>query len=174
MLKDLECKIREKPVICQKLIYIVTLLLDKLGLEVMSLSKVYNVFLSHSWTYPEAYDGVIKLLNNTGLPYKNYSVPKDDPVHNAKNDKELYQAIKNQISPCSVVIILAGVYSSYSKWINKEIEISKSGFNTIKPIIAVEPWGADKTSKVVKDNADEIVKWQSSSLKSAIQGLCGK
>jgi hypothetical protein len=64
-------------------------------------------------------------------------------------------------------VILAGVYSSYSKWINYEIEIAKTVFD--KPVIAVEPWASEKTSKIVKDNADAIVKWQSASIVSAIR-----
>jgi len=97
----------------------------------------------------------------------NYSVPKDDPVHNAPNQTALYNAIKNKVSPVHCVVILAGVYSSYSKWIQKEIEIAKEVFD--KPVVAVQPWAAEKTSKVVKDNADEIVKWQSASVVSAIR-----
>ncbi|MEQ7049915.1 TIR domain-containing protein [Paenibacillaceae sp. P-4] len=136
------------------------------------MSKTYNLFISHSWAYPEAYEGLIKLLDkDPSFTYKNYSVPKDDPVHNAKNDKELYEAIKKQISPSSVVIILAGVYASYSKWIDHEITIAKTEFYTSKPIIAVEPWASEKTSKKVKDNANKIVKWQSSSIISAIKEL---
>ena len=53
---------------------------------------------------------------------------------------------------------MAGVYSTYSKWINNEIEIAKEVYS--KPLVAVEPWASEKTSKIVKDNADEIVKWQ--------------
>jgi len=60
----------------------------------------------------------------------------------------------------------AGVYSTYSKWINKEIDIANEYG---KPIIAIEPWGSEKTSKTVKDNADEIVKWQASSIANAIK-----
>lgn len=103
------------------------------------------------------------------MTYKNYSVPKDDPVHTSGTDKELYAAIKQQISPCHCVLILAGVYSTHSKWINKEIEICKEAFATPKPIIAVEPWGSDKTSKVVKDNADGIVAWNTESIVKAIR-----
>lgn len=65
------------------------------------------------------------------------------------------------------VVILAGVYSTYSKWINKEIEISKHVYS--KPIIGVEPWASERTSKIVKDNADEIAKWQSKSIVDAIR-----
>jgi hypothetical protein len=56
--------------------------------------------------------------------------------------------------------VLAGVYSTYSKWINKEIDLAKNGFNIPKKIIAIEPWVSDRTSLVVKNNSDKIVKWQ--------------
>lgn len=60
------------------------------------------------------------------------------------------------MKPAGCVIILAGVYSTYSKWINIEIELArKMG----KKIIAVEPWGSERTSAVVKNAADEIVRW---------------
>jgi phage-related minor tail protein len=65
------------------------------------------------------------------------------------------------------VVILAGVYSTYSTWINKEIEIAKQVYS--KPIVAIEPWASERTSAVVKDNADVIVKWQSSSIVQAIR-----
>ena len=37
-----------------------------------------------------------------------------------------------------------------------------------KRIIAIEPWGAERTSQLVKDNADQIVKWQADSIVRAI------
>ncbi|MBU2846016.1 molecular chaperone Tir, partial [Acidithiobacillus ferriphilus] len=76
------------------------------------------------------------------------------------------QLLKRQVAPVNCVIILAGVYSTYSSWIKKEIEIAK-GYR--KPIIAVEPWGSERTSQIVKRNANAIVKWQSSSIVSAIR-----
>jgi hypothetical protein len=60
--------------------------------------------------------------------YKDYSIPKDDSVHNASNEAQLYEAIKRQIAPTQVVIILAGVYATYSKWIDQEIRIAKREF----------------------------------------------
>ncbi len=135
------------------------------------MAKTYNLFISHSWAYSDAYDGLVKRIESKDFSYKNYSVPKDDPIHNAISDKKLYDAIKAQMSSASVVIILAGVYSTYSKWINKEIDIAKNGFAKVKPIIAIEPWASERTSKVVKDNADKIVKWNSNSIISAIKEL---
>lgn len=130
--------------------------------------KNYRLFISHSWTYGDAYEQLVKFFNEyPNFSWINYSVPKNDPIHNADNDNGLYAAIKRQILPVHCVVMLAGVYSSYSKWIDKEIQISKQDFN--KPIIAVEPWGSEKTSKLVKDNADAIVKWQSKSIVDAIR-----
>lgn len=136
------------------------------------MSKQYNLFISHSWSYSDTYDKLVNLLDNAeDFNYKNYSVPKDNPVHTNGTDKQLKAAIKEQLSHASVVLILAGVYSSYSKWINKEIEIAKKEFNTPKKIIAIEPWDAQKTSSVVKNAADEIVKWQTKSIIDAIKEL---
>ncbi len=136
------------------------------------MAKTHNIFISHSWAYSDSYEKLLGLLNqDSEFLYKNYSVPKNDPIHNAPYDCQLYEAIKNKISPCSVVIVLAGVYSSYSKWIDKEINICKNEFIYPKKIIAVEPWGSERTSTKVKDSADEIVKWQSSSIISAIKKL---
>ena len=132
-------------------------------------SKTYYLFVSHSWTYSDAYEKFINLLDNADyFSYKNYSVPKDDPIHDADNSRELYEAIKNQVKHVNVVIILAGVYSSYSKWINKEIEIAKE---LGKPILAVEPFAAEKTSSKVKEAADKVVKWNTDSIVSAIREL---
>ncbi|HFU3863970.1 TPA: TIR domain-containing protein [Streptococcus suis] len=136
------------------------------------MSKTYHIFISHSWAYSDAYDKFIKLLDkDPDFSYSDYSVPKNDPIHNAGTSKELYDAIKAQVSKASVVIIMAGVYSTYSKWINKEIEIAQTEFSIPKPIIAVEPWASEKTSVKVKDAADKIVGWNSSSIINAIKEL---
>ena len=130
--------------------------------------KNYRLFISHSWAYGDAYEKLVKFFNeHSNFKWSNYSVPEDDPVHDANNDTQLYNAIKAQIQPVHCVVMLAGVYSTYSKWIKKEIKISKTDFD--KPIIAVEPWDSKKTSKIVKDNANAIVKWQSKSIVDAIR-----
>lgn len=128
---------------------------------------MYNLFISHSWRYSNQYDNLVNLLNKKeGFVYKNYSVPKDDPIHNAESVKELKEAIKAQMRPASCVLILAGVYASYSKWINIEIELAKE---LGKNIIAIELFGSERTSQKVKNNADSIVKWNTDSIINAIK-----
>lgn len=136
------------------------------------MDKNYHLFISHSWAYSDAYEKLVGLLNKDDrFSYSNYSVPKDDPIHTNGTDEELYAAIKEQISHASVVLILAGVYSSYSKWIDKEIKIAQEEFSVSKPIIAIEPWESEKTSKRVKDSADKTVGWNSKSVIDAIKEL---
>ncbi len=134
------------------------------------MARTYKLFISHAWTYGDAYEKLIKFFTDAPyFAYSNYSVPKSNPVHNANNDAQLYAAIKAQIAPVQCVVILAGVYSTYSKWINKEIRIAKSDFS--KPMVAVEPWDSKRTSTIVKNSADRIVKWQSSSIVNAIKEI---
>ena len=134
--------------------------------------KTYNLFISHSWAYSNTYNGLVNLLDaRKYFSYRNYSVPKDDPVHTTGTDKALYAAIKKKVSPCSVVLILAGVYSSYSKWIDKEIQIAQTEFSSIKPIIAIKPRGNQRTSTKVTEAANKIVGWNTESIVSAIREL---
>jgi hypothetical protein len=131
---------------------------------------MYNLFISHSWSYSDNYEGLIKLLDSAPyFSYKDYSVPRYNPIHSASNQQQLREAIKAQMAPASCILVLAGVYSTDSKWINIEIDLAKNGFYTPKKIIAIEPWASEKTSTTVKNAADVIVKWQTSSIISAIR-----
>ena len=132
--------------------------------------KTFHLFISHSWAYSDAYEKLVSLLDNRAyFSYRNYSVPQDDPLHTNGTVRQLHNAIKNQMSPSSVVLILAGVYASYSRWIDEEIKIAQNEFYVRKPIVAIEPWGSERTSAKVKDAADKIVKWNTESIVAAIR-----
>lgn len=128
----------------------------------------YNLFISHSWSYSENYNNLLDLLNKApNFVYKDYSVPKKDPIHNANNDAQLRTAIRNKMQHASCVLILAGVYSTYSKWINIEIELAQE---MGKKIIAIEPWASERTSAVVKKAADVTAGWNTNSIICGIRG----
>lgn len=104
--------------------------------------KTYNLFISHSWSYSDSYDRLVSLLRERGyFAFRNYSVPPDDPIHGAGTDAQLRRAIRNQMTPCHVVLILAGVYATYSKWMSIEIDLALEGFTNAKPIVAIRPRG---------------------------------
>ena len=132
--------------------------------------RTFNLFVSHSWTYGDAYDRLVNLLQaRPYFQFRNYSVPQDDPIHNAGTDAQLREAILRQMAPCSAVLILAGVYATYSKWINIEIDLAKRGFMYPKPVIAIRPWGSERTSVPVREAADREVGWNTESIVSAIR-----
>lgn len=131
-----------------------------------------NVFVSHAWSYSEVYNTLEQWIFNEswsvdGVPinFKDYSIPKHNPIHNARTEKELQDAIFNEIYKSHVIVIPTGMYSTYSRWIQKEINGAK-GWS--KPILAVNPRGQERTSGVVVDNADEHVGWTK---KSVIDGI---
>ena len=134
--------------------------------------KTHHLFISHSWSYSDAYDRLISLLRaRQYFSFSDYSVPRDDPIHDAGSDAELRDAIQQKMARCGVVLILAGVYATYSKWIHEEIDLAKQAFAYLKPIIAVEPWASTRTSRTVKDAADRIVRWNTESIVGAIRDL---
>ena len=131
-----------------------------------------NLFISHSWSYGDAYVRLCEFLSEAPyFRYRNYSVPRDDPIHNARNQAQLRAAIRRQMTPCQVIVIIAGVYATYSKWINEEIALAKRGFLSPKPILAVQPWASERTSTVVRQAADLVVGWNTNSIVRGIRSL---
>jgi len=129
--------------------------------------STYHLFISHSWNYADSYDRLNALLTaHPTFTYKNFSVPPSNPIVDAPNDAELEEAIENKIRPCSAVLIMAGVYATHSKWINKEIAIAQ---RLDKPIIAIKPFGAERISTVVRNASNVECAWSTESIVRAIR-----
>ena len=132
--------------------------------------KRYNLFISHSWQYSDQYNRLWNLLQaRRYFAFSEYSVPRDDPIHDATNDAKLQRAIRNRMSPSYVVLMIAGVYSGYSKWINIEIELAREGFRIPNPIIAIRPRGNKIISRKVREAAYEIAHWNTENIVRAIR-----
>jgi hypothetical protein len=135
-------------------------------------TRQIHVFISHSWTYEEHYNALAGWIfdekwtsGQASLDFRNFSVPKNDPIHNARNDKQLREAIFNQIARSHVIVIPTGVYASYSRWIQEEID---GAAIYGKPILAVNPWAQERKSDAVQSAASNIVGWNK---KSVIDGI---
>ena len=140
----------------------------------MSIHRIH-VFVSHSWSYPGHYEKIHGWLfdsrwrfGQARVEFKDYSIPRDDPIHNAANDRELQEAIFRHISRCRVVVVPTGMYTSHSKWIKKELA---GAIKYSKPILAVNPWGQERKSSVVRDAAHETVGWNKNSVVQAVWKL---
>lgn len=135
-------------------------------------TRQIHVFISHSWNHSGVYDTLAQWIfhenwsvGQASLDFRNFSVPKSNPVHNAPTTKALTQAIYNQIARSHVIVIPTGMYASHSNWIQKEID----GAHLYgKPILAVNPRGQLRTSGVVVDNSKLHVGWTK---KSVIDGI---
>lgn len=133
--------------------------------------NIYNIFISHAWKYSEHYSKIVQWLNEAQkegrLTWKNYSVPEHDPLINPDSSggkKQLKEELKRQIAPVSKVIILAGMYASYSDWIDFEID---TAVDYEKYIIGVKPWGQERVPLKISSNAF-MVGWNKESVINAI------
>ncbi|MER3329211.1 MAG: TIR domain-containing protein, partial [Candidatus Kapaibacterium sp.] len=126
----------------------------------------YRLFISHAWHRHEGYDRLLRFLDDANyFIYSNYSVPKDKAFENM-SDSQLKEQLKKQINPTEVVLILGGLYVSYSSWIQNEIDYAKY---LNKPIIGIKPWGAQRMPKSVTDAANIVVGWNKDSIIKAIR-----
>lgn len=134
--------------------------------------KTYNLFISHSWSYSDNYEKLIAMLKAAPrFTFRDYSVPRNDPIHTRGTDKELHAAICNQMRPCHIMIIMSGVYATYSKWINNEVKIAQNKFANPKPILAIRPWAQERYSSVAQECANGICGWNTSSIIAKIREL---
>lgn len=134
--------------------------------------NTYNIFISHAWKYSEHYNKIVQWLNEAQdkgkFNWKNYSVPQHDPLidpNTTVGKNKLKNELKEQIRPASKVIILAGMYASYSDWIDFEIDTS---VNFDKYIIGIKPWGQERIPSKVSSNSDVLVGWNKDSVINAI------
>ena len=131
-----------------------------------------HIFISHSWKYSGHYDTLSSWIfrekcrvGQASLDLRDFSVPKNDPIHNAPTVTQLRDAIYAKIARSHVVVIPTGMYANRSKWIQKEINGAKEKG---KPVLAVNPWGQQRTSSVVSAAAKVTVGWNK---KSVIKGI---
>lgn len=128
--------------------------------------KTYNLFISHAWDYNDDYYRLERYLKDyPWFNFKNYSVPQHDALK-TRTDKELDDALHRQIAPTSVILIIAGMYYNYRRWIQREIDIAKY-YN--KPIIVIRPWGAERMPRELTSAEFIQVSWQTSSIVNAIK-----
>ena len=130
------------------------------------MAKTYKVFISHSWDHVDALKRLRNLLSNRGyfkVGFKEAS--PDNPIKSEKN-KVIRLELANRIRTSDVVLGIAGVYASYSDWM--EWELNKAIHYNI-PIIGVIPLGQKNVSRIVADRADETVRWNTESIVAAIR-----
>jgi len=130
------------------------------------MAREFNVFISHSWSYHDDLLRLRNLLSTRGYFHVDfYEASYDTPI-NSINASYIKQALKKKITDSDIVLVIAGVYATHSEWIGWELE---TAYKNNVPIVGVVPFGAERMSTVVKDYADEIVRWNTESIVEAIR-----
>lgn len=128
--------------------------------------KNYRLLISHSWNYSEQYSTIKRWLNSTSyFTWSDHSVSCDHPL-NTKTKSELCEELTQQIRGCNAIIVVSGMYTSYSEWIDYEISEAE---RMRKPIIGIKPWGSERVPLIIQNSATAIVAWNSASLVTAIR-----
>ncbi len=78
----------------------------------------------------------------------------------------LEKNLRDQIRPADVMLVLAGMYTAHSGWMDWEMEFAR---RIGKSIIGIKPWGNVQLPAIVQRNADEIVGWNTESIVGAIR-----
>jgi hypothetical protein len=126
--------------------------------------RIYSVFVCHDWEYSDDYYRVCEFLDGAAnFRWENRSVPEHDPLD---TDRKLRYNLRNQIRPAHVLLVLAGMYTVRSRWMDWEMEFARM---TGKPIIGIAPRGNRVLPRAVQKNATEVTGWRASSIVDAIR-----
>ena len=93
------------------------------------MAKTYNVFISHSWSHVNDLKRLRSLLNAKG--YFNVEFMEVAPMHPIRSANTYYvrQQLSERIKSSDIVLGIAGMYASYSEWmeweLNKAVEYGK-------------------------------------------------
>ncbi|WP_454287735.1 TIR domain-containing protein [Rhizobium arsenicireducens] len=127
-----------------------------------------RLFISHSWSYSERYLAMVTLLNNRPyFDYTNYSVPEAKAFGLMAN-AEMKEQLRNQIRPVNCVIIIGGMWTNHSDWIQFEMDFAKS---IGKPILGVRPRSARVMPTAVVAASTQVVNWNADSIVAGIRAL---
>lgn len=126
--------------------------------------KTYDLFISHAWDRHDEYERLVAMLHSaSNFSWRNYSVPKSDPLPGGRN---LASQLQGQIKPVNAALILAGMFVNHRDWILKEIELAQS---YSKPIIGIYPWGQERAPVQVDAASVVMVRWNTDSIVTAIR-----
>ena len=81
---------------------------------------------------------------------------------------QLKEQLRNQIRPVNCAIIIGGMWTAYSDWIQFEMEFAES---IGKPILGVRPRGAKVMPVAVDAKATKVVNWNADSIVAGIREI---
>lgn len=130
------------------------------------MARLYNVFISHSWQHIEDLNNLRDLLKKRGYFNVEFEEATPDEPINSENAEYIKRRLREKIKNSDVVLGIAGVYASYSDWMEWELD---TAIDNDIPIVGVIPWGQQRISTIVNSRAEEIMGWNTESIVKAIR-----
>jgi len=111
---------------------------------------------------------MVNLLNNRQyFGWHNYSVP-ENKAFIGLNSNALAEQLKNQIRPVQCVVIIGGMWTNHSDWIQFEMNFARL---IGKPILGVRPRSAKVMPQAIIQLSDAVVNWNSDSIVAGIRQI---
>ena len=130
------------------------------------MAKEYKLFISHSWDHDDVLQDLKNLIDSRGyFPATYTQIEKDCPID---SDKAwvIKANITKRLQESDVVLAIAGVYASYSEWMQWEMDKAKElGLK----VIGVIPRGQEHISHEVFNRSAVDVRWNADSIVDAIR-----
>ena len=130
------------------------------------MEKTYSLFISHSWDHVDDLMNLRNLLETRGDFHVEFEEVSPEERIKSENPAYIRRRLKERISNSDIVLGIAGMYASYSDWMEWELD---TAIAEEVPIIGVIPRGQEKISKVVTDRSVKDVHWNTKSIVEAIQ-----
>jgi hypothetical protein len=130
------------------------------------MSRKINVFISHSWQHTDDLKNLKSLLENR--VYFNVEFKQVEPENPINSERAAYikSVLKRNIEESNVVLGIAGIYASYSEWMDWELSTAlKLGIK----VVGVIPRGQERVSQTVTKYSSENVRWNTESIVDAIR-----
>ena len=130
------------------------------------MATTYNVFISHSWAHIDDLKNLRTLLEKRGYFSVEFEEATPDEPIDSENAEYIKRRLREKIRNANIILGIAGVYASYSDWIEWELDTAIK--NDI-PIVGVIPRGQERISQVISSRSKEDVKWNTESIVAAIR-----
>lgn len=130
------------------------------------MARTYNVFISHSWAYIDDLKNLRNLLNDRSYFNVEFEEATPDEPINSENAEYIKRRLREKIRNADIVLGIAGMYASYSDWMEWELDTAIK--NDI-PIVGVIPRGQERISRVVYSRSKQDVRWNTESIVTAIR-----
>lgn len=130
------------------------------------MAKTYKVFISHCWDYNDVLQNLKKMLDGSGYFLAEYTqVEKGHPI-NSEYAPAIKAQITQRLNDSDIVLAIAGIYASYSDWMQWEMDKARDlGLK----VIGVIPRGQERISSQVYSRSVEDVRWNADSIVDAIR-----